>query len=69
MNKVLTSMLKSAFKNPLVCGVVLSFIADELAARVKRDGINETEQALIAGVKLAHGATHDFLTAVGESPQ
>ena len=69
MNRVLTSMLKAAFKNQAVFGVVLGYIADEIADRVKRDGINDTERALIDGVKVAHAAAHEFLTAVGESVQ
>lgn len=69
MNKVLKSMLKGAFKNPVVFGSVLSFIADELGERVKKDGISESEEVLIASARIAHDGLHEFLTAVGEEVQ
>jgi hypothetical protein len=69
MNKVLTSMLKGAAKNPLVFGLVISFVSNALADIVKRDGITEGERTLIGAVRGVHDTAHEFLAAVGEDVQ
>lgn len=69
MNKVLKLMLKGAVKNPAVFAAVLSFIGESLGEKIKEGGISDSEAVLIAGVRGVHDVAHEFLTAVGESPQ
>lgn len=69
MNKVLTAMLKGAAKNPLVFGLVVGFVSEQLAALVAKDGISANERVLIGAVRGIHDVSHEFLTAVGEQPE
>ena len=47
----------------------LWIVSDQLATLVKKDGISETEAALIGAVKGIHDVSHEFLIAVGEVPE
>lgn len=64
MNKVLRLMLKGAVKNQFIFSAVVGFVAEQLAAHVKSDGVSETEAVLIEAVRGINDASGQFLDAV-----
>lgn len=64
MKKVLSSMLKGAAKNPLVFSLVVGFVAEQLADKIKEGGISDGEAVLIEAVRGVNDASGKFLAEV-----
>ena len=62
LNRVLQSMLKGATKNPVVFGLVISFVTNALANVVKAHGL--TDSGLMTAIKQLRDAIDEFLTDV-----